>query len=106
MRGQHVQRPRILAYSIRLRRIDLDDVMAGAEAAEAHQVFHVLRRIEIFAGGERGCVDVCQLGEQRKIERIARLLEPAQLERRERLGIGQRFVAAELAISVDRQMIA
>ena len=37
------------------------------------------------------------LGEQREVERIARLLEPAQLERCERRGIGERFVAIEFA---------
>ena len=95
---QHVERAGVLHDAVGLRRIDLDDVAAlGLQAAEAHQVLHVLRREQVLAGRERAVVGVGDLGERREVERIARLLEPAQLEGRHRLGIGERLVAVELA---------
>ena len=106
MARQHVERARVLADAVGLRRIDLDDVAVGAKAAEAHQVFDVLGRKQILAGRQRRLVDAGQFGEQREVERIARLLEPAQLERRKRLGIGKRLGAVEFAIGVDREMRA
>ena len=42
----------------------------------------------------------------REVERIARLLEPAQLERRQRLGVGERLVAVEFGVGVDRELAA
>ena len=81
MARQHVERARILDDAIGLRRIDLDDVVAlRFQSAETHQVFDVLRREQVLAGGQRRVVDAGDLGKQREIERIARLLEPAQLE--------------------------
>src|SRR5690349_15213373 len=44
----------ILHDAIGLWRVDLDDVLAlRTQSAEAHQVFNVLRRKQIFAGRER-----------------------------------------------------
>ena len=76
------------------------------KAAKAHQIFNVLRREQILAGRERRLIGRGDLGEQRKIERIARLLEPAQPERRQPARIGQRIVAAEFRIGVDRELAA
>src|SRR6185295_9100529 len=50
---------------------------------------HVQRRVEIFPGRQRRRVALCKLGEKREIERVARLLEPPQLERQKRSGIAQ-----------------
>ena len=78
----------------------------GPKAAEPHQIFHVLRRIEIFAGRERRLVVLCELGKQGEIEWVARLLEPSQLEGRERLGVTQGFGAIEFAIGIDGEVLA
>src|SRR5215470_13294767 len=78
---QHRHRLGILHDAIGLRRIDLDHIAAlGLEAAEAHQILDVLRRIEVLAGRQRRHVDARDLGEQSEVERIAGLLKPAQLE--------------------------
>ena len=83
----------------------MTSLRSGAQAAEADQILHVLRRIQILAGREWRRVNAGNLGEQRKIERIARLLEPAQAERRERLGVAQaprRDRICELASTASR----
>ena len=104
---QHIERSRILRDAVGLRRVDLDDVVAlGLEAAEAHQVFHVLRREQILAGRQRRRVDAGDLGEQREVERIARLLEPAQAERRQPARISKRVGAIEFRVGVDRKLRA
>ena len=103
---QHGDGAAVLRDAVGLRRIDLDDVVAGAEAAEAHEVLDVLRRIQVFAGRQRRPIDAGEFGEQREVERVARLLEPAQLEGRERFGVAQRLRALELAIGVDRKLAA
>ena len=95
---------RILADAVGLRRIDLDDIAVRPHPAEAHEVLHVLRRIQVLAGRERGVVMRGDLGQEREVERIARLLEPAQPERRQRLGVGERLGAVELAVGVDREL--
>src|ERR1039458_4842367 len=79
---KHLERAGILPDAIGLRKYKQDDVVAfGPQAPEADEIFHVLRREQIFAGRERRIVDAGELGEQRAVERIARLLEPAQGER-------------------------
>src|SRR5262245_16910629 len=103
---QHIQRLGVLADAVSLRRIDLDDVAAVAKAAEAHQVFHILRRIEVFSGRKWRLVIFCELGEQREIKRVAWFLEPPQLERRERPGVAQGFGAIELAIGINSEALA
>ena len=76
---QHIECARILDDSVGLRRIDLDDVVAlRTQTAEPNEIFHVLRRKQILAGRERSIVPAGDLREQRKIQWIARLLEPAQ----------------------------
>ena len=92
--------------AVGLRRIDLDDVAVGAQAAEAHQVLDVRRREQVLAGRERRRIGGGDLGGERIVERIARLLEPREPEGRQRLGIGERLVAAEFAVGVDRQPAA
>ena len=68
----------VLHDAVGLRRIDLDHIIAlGMQAAKAHEVFHVLRRKKIFAGREGRRITGGDLREQGKIERIARLFEPA-----------------------------
>ena len=74
----------------------------SAQAAEPGKILDILGREQIFAGGERRCVDRGDFREQRVIERVAWLLEPTQPEGRERLGISQRLVAGEFGIGVDR----
>src|SRR5262245_12470492 len=106
MTAQHVQRFGVLPDAIGLRRIDLDDVAAGAKAAEAHQVFYVLSRIEVFSSRKRRLVTPCELGEQCEIERVAWLLEPPKLEWREGLGVTQGLEAVELAIGIDGEALA
>ena len=78
----------------------------GLQAAEPHQVLHVLGREQVLAGRQRAVVGVGHLRERREVERIARLLEPAQLVGRHRLGVGERLVALELAVGVDRKLAA
>jgi hypothetical protein len=63
--------------------------------------FDVLGREQVLAGRQRAVIGAGDLGKQRKVERIARLLEPAQPERLECLGVGQRLGAIELAVGVD-----
>src|SRR5262249_17826178 len=104
--GQHLDRTGVLTNAIGLRRIDLDNVASGAEATETNQVLNILRRIEVFTGRERLVVGLCEFCEQRKIERVAMLLEPAQLEWRECLGVAQGFVAIEFAIRVDSETVS
>jgi hypothetical protein len=107
MAFEHVDRAGVLHDAVGVRRVDLDDVVAiRAQAAEADEIFHVLRREQVLAGRERGVVAAGDLREQRKIERIARLLEPAQLERRQRPRIGERLVAQEFRIGVDGELRA
>ena len=53
-----------------------------------------------------GRVDAGDLGEQREVERIARLLEPAQAERRKPARISKRVGAIEFRIGVDRELRA
>src|SRR5262245_19381679 len=103
---QHIQRLCVLADAVSLRRIDLDDVAAVAKAAEAHQVFHIPRRIEVFSGRKRRLVIFCELGEQREIERVAWFLEPPQIERRERPGVAQSFGTVGLAIGINSEALA
>ena len=76
------------------------------QAAEPHQILDVLRGEQILAGGQRRVIGVGDLGKQRKIQRIARLLEPAQPERREAARISQRLVTAEFRIGIDRKLSA
>ena len=86
-------------------RVDLDDVVAlRTQSAEAHQVFHVLRRKQIFAGRERGCIARRDLAEQSEIERVAWLLEPTQPQRSKRIGIGKCLRASEFGVGVDRKL--
>ena len=95
----------VLHDAVGLRRIDLDDVVAvRTQPAKTNEIFHVLRRKKIFSGRERGIIRVGDLREQGKIERIAWLLEPAQPERRERLGVCEGFLAAELGVGIDREL--
>ena len=90
---KHLDRACELHDSVGLRRIDLDDVVAiRAQSAETNEIFHVLRRKQIFAGRERRRVVARDLRQQCIVERIARLLEPAQPERGQRLGITQRNI--------------
>ena len=79
---------------------------AGFQAAEADQVLDVLRRIQILAGRQRRIVIGGDLGQQRIIERIARLLEPAQVESPQAARISERIVAEKFRIGVDRQRAA
>ncbi len=84
----------------------MTSLRCGFKPAEAHQILHVLRGEQILAGGERRVIGVGDLGKQREIERIARLLEPAQRERLKPARIGQRLVAAEFRIGIDRKLAA
>src|SRR5262249_48852175 len=78
---EHGDRACILHDAVSLRRIDLDHIVAlRMQAAEAHEIFHVLHRKEIFAGRQRRRIAGGNFREQCKIERIARLFEPAQPE--------------------------
>ena len=107
MAGQHVERAGILHDAVGLWRIDLDDVAAGRfEAAEPHQVLDVLRRIQILAGRQRRVVVGGDLGQKRVIERIARLLEPAQVERPQAARISECVVAEKFRVGVDRKRAA
>ena len=72
------ERVRVLGDAVGLWRIDLDHVApCGFEVAEAHQVFDVLRREQVLAGRERVRIGLRDFGKGRKIQRVARLLEPA-----------------------------
>jgi hypothetical protein len=63
--------------AVTLRRIDLDDVMLRSGRKPPKRTgSHVLRREQVFAGGERR--HSAGSRKQRVVERIARL-EPAQL---------------------------
>src|SRR5579862_5927748 len=104
---QHLDRARILYDAVSLRRIDLNDVLTRrAQAAEAYEIFHVLSGEQILAGGERRVVGAGDLGEQREVERVARLLEPAEPKRFESSRVGQRLIAAEFGVGVDRELAA
>src|SRR5262249_56180053 len=102
---EHRHGVRILHDAVGLWRVDLDHVAArGLEPAEAHEVLHVLRREQVLAGRNGLRVDAGDLGKERKVERIARLLEPTQLEWRKRTRIGERLRARELRIGIDRKL--
>src|SRR5262249_1915568 len=73
---QHFQSLGVLADTVGLRRIDLDHIATGTEAAETDQVFHVLRRIEVFSGGKWRFVKARKLCEQRQIKWVTGFLEP------------------------------
>ena len=95
----------VLHDAVSLRRVDLDNVVAlRTQPAEAHQVFHVLRRKQIFAGRQRRRIARRDLREQGKIEWVARLLEPAQPQGSKRIGIGERLRASEFGVGVDREL--
>ena len=79
---------------------------AAFQAAEAHQVLDVLRGKQILAGRQRRIVIGGDLGQKRVIERIARLLEPAQAERPQAARISERVVADKFRIGVDRKLAA
>ncbi len=52
MLRQHVERAGILHDAVGLRRVDLDHVMTlRLQPAKAHQIFDILRRKQILAGG-------------------------------------------------------
>ena len=106
MLGQHLDRTRVLANAISLRRIDLDNIAPSAEATKTNQVLDILGRIEVLASREWVVVRFDELTEQRKVERVAGFFEPAQLEGRERLGVAQCFVASEFAIRVDSETVS
>src|SRR5262249_11028587 len=93
---EHSDRACVLHDAVSLRRIDLDHIVAlRLQAAEAHQVFYILRRKKIFASRKGRRIAACDFRKQGKIERIARLFEPAQPEWRQRLRVGECLVAAE-----------
>src|SRR5262249_17019600 len=93
---EHGDRACVLHDAVSLRRIDLDHIVAlRLQAAEAHQVFYIWRRKKIFASRKGRRIAACDFRKQGKIERIARLFEPAQPEWRQRLRVGECLVAAE-----------
>ena len=69
----------------------------------AQQVAGVLHREQVLPGRERALVGLRELGVQRVVERLDRLLVPEQVVRRQRLGVGQRGVAVEAPVGVDGQ---
>src|SRR5215468_5632569 len=95
----------VLHDAIGMWRVDLDDVVAlRMQSAEARQVFHVLRRKQIFAGRERRRIARRDLREQSEIERVAWLLEPTQPQGSKRIGIGKCLRASEFGVGVDREL--
>jgi len=64
---------------------------------------HVLGGIEILAGRDRRVIGGGDLGIERVVERMARLLEPFEAEGLERRRVDKGGGAIELAIGVDRE---
>src|SRR4029079_19450210 len=105
MLRQHLKRAGILYNAVRLRRIDLDDVVAlGSQAAEADKVLDVLGRKQVLAGREWRPINGGNFRKQRKVEWITRLLKPAQAEWLKPARIGERGSAVEFRIGVDREL--
>ena len=103
---EHLHGARDRDHAIALGRIYLQHVMVLAHAAERDEVPHVLLREQVLARRERRLVDLGQLGHQRVVERVGRLLVPAQLVGREHLRIGACFVGCEAAIGIDGEVPA
>src|SRR5262245_15264683 len=104
--GEHFNRCGVLSDAVGLRRVDLDYVAPGAKTAETDQVFDIRRREEIFAGRQRVLVVRRKLGKKREIERIARLLEPTQIEGDKRPSIAERLIATEFAVRIDGEIVS
>ena len=103
MRRQHVERAQVLDEAVGQRRIELQAVAVRPQAAVADQVARVLHREQVLAGGERRRVARRQRRVQQIVERIERLLVPAQAVGRDRVAAGHRLVEIEAAVDVDRQ---
>jgi hypothetical protein len=69
------------------------------------QVAGVLDREQVLAGRQWSGVGGRDLGVQRVVERVDRLLVPEQVVGRQRLGVRQRGVPVEAAVGVHRQAL-
>ena len=103
---RHVEDAQGFGEAVAERGIGLQPVAVRAHAAVAQQVAEVLHREQVLAGGDGHGGGFAQHGVGLVVERIDRLLEPAQPIGLHGPRVGQRGVEVEAAVGIDGEVLA
>ena len=77
--------------------------MPRSHAAKVEQVPDILRREQVFAGGDGPRIAVDDFAVEIEIKRVANLLVPAQCQRLNGFGIRKRLSKVETPIGINRE---
>src|SRR5215218_935970 len=103
---QHVEDAQVLDQSIREGAIELEHVPIRSHPAVANQIACILHREEVLARRQGIGIDLAQSGLQLVVERVSRLLIPAQAIGRQRVAIGNGGLQIEATVGIDSQVRA